>query len=61
MEINKPEGGKEGYFPTKDMQTRAPAISYDPVSMDDTQCAETNAKSISVVPYKIYVDNEKAF
>ena len=34
-----------GYFPTKDMKT-PPLLSFDPVFMDDAQCAETNEKSI---------------
>ena len=34
-----------GYFPTNDMQTPAP-LSFDPIFMDDAQCAETNEKSI---------------
>ena len=34
-----------GIFPTKDMQTLHP-LSFDPVFMDDAQCAETNEKLI---------------
>ena len=33
-----------GVFPSNDMQTPPP--SFDPVFIDDAQCAETNEKSI---------------
>ena len=36
---------KNGYFPTNDIQTPAP-LSFDPVVIDDAQCAETNEKYI---------------
>ena len=39
----KPQATK-GFFPTKDRQT--PHLSFDPVFMDDAQCAETNENSI---------------
>ena len=37
-------GRLTGYFLTKDMQTTS--LSFDPVFMDDAQCAKTNEKSI---------------
>ena len=32
-------------LPSKDMQT-LPQLSFDPIFMEDAQCAETNEKSI---------------
>ena len=29
-----------GLFPSKDMQTSPPPLSFDPVLMDDAECAE---------------------
>ena len=35
-----------GPVPTKDVQTPPLPLSFDPVFMEDVQCAETNGKSI---------------
>ena len=44
-----------GPVPTKDMQTLPPPLSFDPIFMEDTQCAETNEKSISRGGGKFYI------
>ena len=50
----------EGPVPNKDMQTPPPALpplSFDPIFMEDAQCAETNEKSIFRFLFLSYHEN----